>query len=236
MPRSEAVMDVLVVAPHPDDEVLGCGGSILIHRAAGRRVGVVFLTSGELGSAEQAPDRLAEIRKAEARRATAALGVDASQLTFLRLGDGRLNPYDLDQVTTVVGVVRRLRPRLMYLPHASDGSFDHRAAFELCWRALGLAASGSLPVLGGPFWVPVVLGYEVWAPIGEPGYAEDITGVLERKLAAVGCYSSQAPTAKGAGQATHVGPDAAWLSGWRGAASVGGHREVFTVLRAERLL
>ena len=236
MPYSAGSADVLVIAPHPDDEVLGCGGSILTNRTAGRTVAVVYLTSGELGSVDCPPYRLAEIREAEARDAAAVLGIDAGRLTFLRLGDGRLDPYDLEQVSAVVRVVRTARPRLVYLPHPHDGSFDHRAAFELAWRAIGLAASRSLPDQGPAYWVPAVLGYEVWAPIGHPAYAEDITAVVETKLAALARYACQSRQAKGSGQATHVGPDGVWLSGWRGASTVGGHREVFAVLRAERVL
>jgi LmbE family N-acetylglucosaminyl deacetylase len=67
-------------------------------------------------------------------------------------------------------------------------------------------------------------------------YFEDITAVVDRKLVALACYGSQAAVTKGAGQASHVGPAAAHLTGWRGASTTGGHREAFTVLRLGQVI
>jgi len=228
---------VLVVAPHPDDEVLGCGGSIVGHVGAGRQVFVVYLTSGERGSPWHAPGELGVLREREATEAMKVLGVPAENLLFLRIPDGGIDPAALDQVGAVVEVLRRIRPVLLYLPHPDDASFDHREAFRLCWRAAGMAGSRNFPEWGpDPHWVAAVLGYEVWSPIAGPGYYEDITDHLDRKLAALACYGSQAAGAKGTGQAIHVGPSAAFLSGFRGASTVGGHREAFVVLRAGRVI
>ncbi len=223
---------VLVIAPHPDDEVLGCGGSILLHNDAGRVVHVLYLTSGEQGSPHHAAEELRTVREAEASVAARVLGISVSRLHFARFPDGGIQPADLDQVAAVVRLLRKVRPDLVYLPHADDASFDHRAGFELAWRALGMAGSRNFPEWGTePHWVPTVLGYEVWAAIGQPVYFEDITAVLDRKLTALACYGSQAAGAKGASQASHVGSAAAHLTGWRGACTTGGHREAFTVLR-----
>ena len=151
--------------------------------------------------------------------------------------DGGINPALLDQVGVVTSALRELRPQLLYLPHPDDASFDHRAAFTLCWRAAEMAGSRNFPEWGAsPHWVPAVLGYEVWSPIREPAYFEDIDGVLDRKLAALACYQSQTPAAKGTGQASHVGAPAVFLPGFRGAVTTGGHREAFTVLRADRVI
>lgn len=225
---------VLVAAPHPDDEVLGCGGSVAHHVAAGRQVFVVYLTSGERGGPG---GELGPLREREAAAAMDVLGVPAGNLSFLRIPDGRIDPGALDQVGAVTEVLRRICPALLYLPHPADASFDHRAAFLLCWRAAGMAGSRNFPEWGTtPHWVAAVLGYEVWSPISEPGYHEDITAVLDRKLAALACYQSQAAAVKGPGQASHVGPPAGFLSGFRGAVTIGGHREAFAVLRAGRVI
>lgn len=107
----------------------------------------------------------------------------------------------------------------------------------MCWRAAAMAGSRNFPEWGTrPHWVPAVLGYEVWSPISAPAYSEDISTVLDRKLAALACYRSQAAAAKGDGQASHVGSPAAFLSGFRGATTTGGHREAFAVLRAGRVM
>jgi N-acetylglucosamine malate deacetylase 1 len=223
--------DVLVAAPHPDDEVLGCGGSIANHVTAGRRVVIAYLTSGERGSRTVAAACLGPRREQEAVAAAAALGVPSDRLVFLRLPDGDLQPGDLTQLGTVVNLLRTIRPTVLYVPHPGEASFDHRAAHALCWRAAGIAGSGSFPEWGDPHWVPTVLGYEVWSPIGEPAYLEDVNSTVERKLTALSCYASQSQAAKGERQASHVGPDGLYLSGFRGASTIGGHREAFTVLR-----
>ena len=227
----------MVIAPHPDDEVLGCGGSIVRHVEGGRVVHVLFLTSGERGSPHHTPEQLRPIREAEATSAASTLGIAVSRLHFAGFPDGGIQPTDLDQVGVVVRLLREVRPQLVYLPHAEDASFDHRAGFELGWRALGMAGSRNFPEWGGdPHWVPTVLGYEVWAAISQPVYFEDITAVLDRKMTALACYGSQAADAKGPGQVTHVGPAGAHLTGWRGASTTGGHREAFTVLRLGKVV
>ncbi|MGH3719622.1 MAG: PIG-L deacetylase family protein [Pseudonocardiaceae bacterium] len=228
---------VLVIAPHPDDEVLGCGGSILLHTAAGRVVHVLYLTSGERGNPHHTAEELRRVREAEATAAARVLGIPVSRLHFARFPDGGILPTALDQVAVVMRLLRKVRPGLVYLPHAEDASFDHRAGFELAWRAFGMAGSRNFPEWGTePHWVPTVLGYEVWAAIGQPVYFEDITAVLDRKLTALACYGSQTAGAKGVGQAGHVGPAAAHLTGWRGASTTGGHREAFTVPRLGQVI
>jgi LmbE family N-acetylglucosaminyl deacetylase len=223
---------VMVIAPHPDDEVLGCGGSIVNHVTAGRDVDVVYVTSGEHASPVTPPAELGPLREREARSAMAVLGVPGGNLEFLRIGDGAVSPASLEQTGHVVGLLRRLRPRLLYLPHPGEASFDHRAVFELCWRAAGMAGSGNYPGWGGPpHWVDTILGYEVWTPVQAPQYTEDITVVIKQKIAALDRYTSQAAAAKGSGQADYVGDSARFLPGFRGAMSTGGYREAFQVLR-----
>ncbi|MEV4416200.1 PIG-L deacetylase family protein [Catellatospora sp. NPDC049609] len=222
---------ILVIAPHPDDEVLGCGGSIANHVDAGREVAIAYLTSGEQGATATDRQAAGTIREREATQAAAALGVPETALRFLRLGDGLLDPHDTDQFTAVMALLREQRPQLLYLPHPDDASFDHQAAFALCWRAAGMAGSRNYPQCGAAHWVPTILGYEVWSPIGAPQYLEDITSAADRRLAALHCYASQSAAAKGEGQASHVGAPGMHLPGFRGASTTGGFREAFSVLR-----
>lgn len=228
---------VLVVAPHPDDEALGCGGSIVSHGMAGRVVHVLYLTSGEGGSAHHGAAALGPLREREAVAAARVLGVPLAHLRFLRFPDGGIDPANVTQVGAVVQVLRELRPALMYVPHPRDGSFDHRAAFGLVWRAAAMAGSRNFPQWGTePHWVPTVLGYEVWAPIEQPQYGEDITAVVDRKADALACYGSQAASAKGEGASNLVGAGARHLAGFRGAAATGGYLEAFEVLRLGRVI
>ena len=228
---------ILILSPHPDDEVLGCGGAIAAHADAGHEVRITHLTSGERGSGTTFPPELGPQREREAAQAASRLGVSADHVQFLRFPDGGINPCSEDQFTAVLQVLREVRPELLYLPHRFDGSFDHEQAHILCWRAAAMSGSRNYPEAGLPYWVPTVLGYEVWAPIITPAYLVDISPAqIERKLAALTCYRSQGNTEKGASQASHIGPAALHLSGFRGATTTGGHREAFTVLRLGKVL
>lgn len=224
-------MRILIIAPHPNDEIIGAGGTIATSSDAGRHVSIAHLTSGEQGSGRLPANRLRPTRQAEAIRAAATVGVPATQVRFLDLPDGGINPYDIVQFTAVLAMLRSERPDRLYLPHPHDGAFDHEAAFALCWRAAGMAGSRNFAECGEPHWVPTVLGYEVWRPIAAPALLQDITPVVERKIAALECYHSQTPAAKGAGQSSQVGPGGTALSSWRGVTTTGGFREAFDVLR-----
>src|SRR5579864_9179113 len=78
-------MNILVIAPHPDDEAIGCGGTVCNHAARGDRIAVVFLTSGELGLKKLPRDRAWKIRESEANECHEILGIAARH--FLRLPD-----------------------------------------------------------------------------------------------------------------------------------------------------
>lgn len=219
---------ILVFAPHPDDETLGCGGSVAHHIAVGRRVNVAFMTSGEQRVADGRAERSGPVREQEAETALGKLGV-GQDVHFLRLPDGGLDPMDRDQFLQVLHILRHLRPSVVYLPHAQDASFDHRQAFQLAWRALEKCASRSYPHAGQRHWVGTVLAYEVWSPLPAPSYLQRLDPAqIAVKHAALSCYSTQV---KGEGEADYAGEGGVALARFRGAMSVGGHCEAFAVLR-----
>jgi N-acetylglucosamine malate deacetylase 1 len=172
-------MTVLVIAPHPDDEAIGCGGAMLNHAAKGDRVVVVFLTSGELGLKPLAAADAQRIRESEAAKAAAILGT-ASTL-FLRLPDWSCGDDVHAAARVLLPVLGTERPALIYLPHPGDDHPDHRACLTILQAALE-----SVP---GP--VPQLRGYEVWSPLPTWHQVEDITTIMDRKLAAIGAYRSQ---------------------------------------------
>ncbi|MFM9812870.1 PIG-L deacetylase family protein [Streptomyces scabiei] len=223
------VTDVLVFAPHPDDETLGCGGSIAHHTAVGRSVHIVFLTSGEQGVPSTAPERAGLLREREAETAVGKLGVASDHIHFLRLPDGGLSPADQSQFLSVLGILRQARPEVVYLPHEADASHDHQQAHLLVWRALEKGASRSYPDAGPRHWAPTVLGYEVWSAIGVPTFYQSLQPAeTEAKLSALACYSTQV---KGEGEADYASEGGLALARFRGAMTSGGHREAFAVLR-----
>jgi LmbE family N-acetylglucosaminyl deacetylase len=218
---------VLVFAPHPDDDVIGCGGSIVKHVEAGRDVAVVYLTSGEAGSLQHGKTALAAIRETEAREAAASLGV--SDLVFLRHPDGGLEAGP-SLISELVSLLRARRPEIVYLPHSADGGTDHRAASAAVMEAISRAAGCWFPECGAVPWsVGVALGYEVWTPLARVTYAEDVTAIIERKLAALALHRSQVADVAYADAVRG-------LNRFRGAMiGAGTYCECFEVLRADRL-
>jgi LmbE family N-acetylglucosaminyl deacetylase len=172
-------MNVLVIAPHPDDEAIGCGGSICLHAERGDRVVVVFLSSGELGLKKLACAQAWKVREQEAETAAEALGVAA--MSFLRRPDWYVGADVEEAAIALAPVLRRERPNRIYLPHVQEWHPDHRASLPVVRRAL---QSSDLPT-------PTLLTYEVWTPLEYYDHGEDITRVMRRKLKAVRCYRSQ---------------------------------------------
>jgi LmbE family N-acetylglucosaminyl deacetylase len=172
-------MNILVIAPHPDDETLGCGGAICHHVKRGDSVSAVFLTSGELGLKHLPRERAWAIREAEAKKAAAILGLGAT--FFLRCSDWMLG----DEIPRVAGLLapllKQLKPKLVYLPHPQDGHPDHQAAWPILRAAL---KRGRLPA-------PNLRAYELWSPMPRYDHVENITSVMPRKLKALRAHKSQ---------------------------------------------
>ena len=172
-------MNILVIAPHPDDETIGCGGTLCRHAAAGDRVAVVFLTSGELGLKHLPARRARKIREAEAHAAARLLGV--TRLEFFRLPDWTVGEHIRKAARLLRPILKAERPGMIYLPHPHDWHPDHQAALLLLRAALrGIR----LPALE-------LRAYEVWTPLGEFDHVEDISRVMFRKRRALRAHRSQ---------------------------------------------
>ncbi len=170
---------ILVIAPHPDDESIGCGGAIALHADHGDRVGVLFLTSGEGGLPHVVPADAWATREAEARAAAGDLGAEV--VAFLRLPDGLVGDDVAASAAAVAAAVGNLVPDRIYLPHPDEDHADHVACLPVLARAYAL--------LGRP--EPWLSGYEVWTPLGRYDTVEDVSAVFARKLAALRRHASQ---------------------------------------------
>ena len=168
---------VLVLSPHPDDEAIGCGGTLRWHVEHGDYVEVIFLTSGERGVCGQDPMKTARIRETEAKAAAKILGYSA--LEFWREPDGgfRSTTALAERLTKKI---HRFKPHRLYVPHPDEMHRDHRAAARLVRRALA-----KVPV------APDVLFYEVWTPLQHIDHVQDISAQMEKKLAAIRAHKSQ---------------------------------------------
>ena len=172
-------MNILVIAPHPDDEAIGCGGSLCLHADSGEHICVVFLTSGELGLDHLPPAEAWRVREAEAAAAAKIQGIAA--IEFLRLPDWTSGEHIEEGAARLHPILRREKPELIYLPHPAEWHPDHQAALPILTQALAESAIRN----------PELRAYEVWTPLGTSDCVEDITSTMRRKLAAVRCYPSQ---------------------------------------------
>ena len=169
---------VLVLAPHPDDETIGCGGSLAIHANAGDPVKVVFLTNGAKGDTSGKAEKKSyiKIRQEEARKACRCLGI--TDLEFWAYEDRAL-AGSRGVLTRMIDLLEKYKPELVYAPSPLEFHPDHRATTVLlcdaiCTRDLKFE----------------VAFYEVGQPLSV-NCLVDITSVLNQKILAGNAYSSQ---------------------------------------------
>jgi LmbE family N-acetylglucosaminyl deacetylase len=144
----------LVLAPHPDDETLGCGGTIMRKLAAGAPVNVVIAADGRYAypSSDLSVDALVEIREEEARRACAILGLPAASITFLRFEDLRLADHRGLLRDRLFPIFDMIKPEEILVTSAIDNHPDHRVLAELA-RELVQTRRDRVPVLYEyPIW------------------------------------------------------------------------------------
>lgn len=173
---------ILVISPHPDDESLGCGGTIKLLTESGVKVDVLYLTTGELGcESPEAADpsaqaRLSRVRNEEAREACRLLGVKSVE--FLDGIDGRVG----DQPHIAEMLVARLKQTSysrVFCPWPHEKHPDHAAAFRWLRKAL---TEVQAPI---QVWL-----YEVWTPL-RPNTCVPIDTTIESKAEAIRAHRSQ---------------------------------------------
>jgi len=124
--------EIIVFAPHPDDETLGCGGTIAKKISEGYEVLIVFMTDGRnalkpFGIASgPSPGEMKEIREKEAIRAARILGVKEEKLFFLHIEEGSLEKSKEKTQEKVTEILNKTSPVEVYFPHRLDFNPDHR--------------------------------------------------------------------------------------------------------------
>ena len=224
-------VSVLVIAAHPDDEVLGCGGTIARHADAGDQVQVLIVAEGATSRQQQrdrvqATGELSALAQA-AQKAGAILGAKGVEL--LDLPDNRLDSLDrLDLIKQIEERIERHQPQMVYVHHAGDVNVDHRRLHEA-------VVTACRPTPGQP--VKRLLSFEVassteWQPPGsgpgfQPNWFIDITSQWLRKREALEAYASEMrpwPHARSIQAVEH-------LARWRGAQVGVEAAEAFCLLR-----
>ncbi len=168
---------VLVVSPHPDDESVGCGGTLREHVLGGDEVRIVFLTSGERGIPHLGPNQAGVVREAEAARAASILGI--SEFEFWRAPDGELR-VTASLVDRLSCAIDDQSADVVYVTHPDESHADHRAAARIVVRAVSRC---SRP--------PLVRFFEVWTPLARMDAIVDISERIEEKMAAIRAHASQ---------------------------------------------
>ncbi len=220
---------VMVFAPHPDDDVFGCGGSIAKHTKNGDLVLVTYMTSGDAGSLKYNKAELAALREREAGDAAYTLGVSRDNLIFLRNPDGYLE-YSQKNLVSVIELIRQCQPHIVYLPHKDDGHKDHQKTYEIVAESIMRAAGPWFQECRGQPWsVTTALCYEFWTPLQEVSFTEDISDFIDMKVTALRQHESQIADIP-------YGEAAESLARYRGMQTgKGKYCECFKVLRAGNL-
>ena len=187
-------MKVLVIAAHPDDEVLGCGGTAARLAQEGHDVHFAILGEGITSRHPQRTDaNAAQLDKLHRQSEAAAAKVGVKNVVHDRLPDNRLDTVPLLEIVKIVeGLVDRIKPEVIYTHHRGDLNVDHGIIHRSVLTAVR-------PVSGQP--VREIYSFEVpssteWAfqqlePCFRPNVFVDVTRTLEAKIAAMGCYETE---------------------------------------------
>lgn len=180
-------LDILAIGAHPDDVELGCGATIAKEIALGKKVGILDLTRGELGTRGSA-----EIRDNEAAMAAKILGVSVRE--NLQFADGFFK-NDKEHQMEVIKIIRKYQPEIVLCNAIDDRHIDHPKGSKLVSDACFLSGLRKIETfLNGDLqdaWRPKqVYHYIQWKNI-EPDFVVDVTGYIDVKMTAVKAYGSQ---------------------------------------------
>ena len=175
-------LDILVLAAHPDDAELACSGTILAHVAMGRKVGVVDLTRGELGT-RGTP----EIRAKEAAAASKILGLETRDNLCLADGFFQNNEKTLMEI---IKAIRKYQPEIVLANAATDRHPDHTMGGAVATRACFLAGLRKIDTGQEP-WRPRNVYHYIQDRMLAPDFVVDITPYWEKKIESIKPYKTQ---------------------------------------------
>ena len=181
-------MNILVIAPHMDDEVLGCGGTIARYVENRDNVFISFIAHRIYG--HQFDKRKNEIEKGHALKAKEVLGYKDS--VFFELSDERLDVSVQDIIILLEKYVDKVRPNIVFIPFMGDNNQDHRAAFDAARVVLRPAATS---FINSVYMYEVPSSTEQSPPLAEstflPNHYVNITQYIDKKIEACKCYETE---------------------------------------------
>jgi len=183
-------MTVLVVAAHPDDEILGLGGTLARHAAEGDAVHILIVAEGATAREGGTAHDTGKLRDAAAR---AAQAIGAKTIDMLGLPDNQLDTLALlDVIRPIESAVRKISPTLVYTHHGSDLNLDHRIVHQAVVTACRPVPTSTIKkiygfeTLSSTEWAAPSMG-----PAFNPTHFVCITETLHAKKAALQCYKTE---------------------------------------------
>jgi len=180
-------LDILAFGAHPDDVELGCAGTLAKEISLGRKVGIIDLTEGELGTRGSV-----EIRYKEAAKASEILGISVRE--NLKMRDGFFK-NDEEHQMEVIKMIRKYRPKIVLCNAIDDRHIDHGKGAKLVSDACFLSGLKRIETDSEgekqEAWRPqVVYHYIQWKDL-KPDFVVDISGFMDKKVEAIMAYDSQ---------------------------------------------
>lgn len=184
---------VVIFSPHPDDDILACGGAIALKIKQGYGIYIVYMTDGrnshlyELGIAsDPSPSELAEIRKEEAKKALSILGLDKDTFIFLDFEDGTLENNIYAAEREVKQILKNLQPVEVYFPTLRDKHRDHRATNIIVCESLK-----AVRFRGSAYQYTIYGDQDGSVCLNEKEKSIDVSSVLDLKKKAIQEHQSQ---------------------------------------------
>ena len=193
-------IDILAFGVHPDDVELGCSGTLIAAVAEGKKVAVVDLTRGELGTRGTA-----EIRDKEAANAATAMGLNARE--NLKMADGFFQ-NDEENIRKVITAIRKYKPEIVLCNAPEDRHPDHGRSSRLVADAAFLSGLRKIETeLDGAqqeAWRPKYVFHYIQDRYLKPDFVYDISEHFEKKIEAILCYTTQFNTMDNSEPATYI--------------------------------
>ncbi|MEX6688033.1 bacillithiol biosynthesis deacetylase BshB1 [Danxiaibacter flavus] len=193
-------VDILAFGVHPDDVELGCSGTLIAAVNEGKKVAVVDLTRGELGTRGTA-----ETRKTEAAKAAEVMGVDARE--NLGMADGFFEHNEAN-VRKIIAVIRKYQPEIVLCNAPDDRHPDHGRSSKLVSDASFLAGLRKIETeLDGTSqeaWRPKFVFHYIQDRYLKPDFVYDISNWMEKKMEAILSYTTQFNTTDASEPATYI--------------------------------
>ena len=180
-------LDILAFGAHPDDVELGCGGTVAKEVSKGKKVGIIDLTRGELGTRGSV-----DLRDQESKLASNVLGLELRE--NLNFKDGFFQNNESNQIE-IIKVIRKYRPEIVLCNAEDDRHIDHPKAAELVSSACFLSGLRKIETVDNgknqKEWRPKNVYHYIQWKNSSPDFLVDISGFISIKLEAIKAYSSQ---------------------------------------------